>query len=677
MEGTAILNTDRPEDSSSDGGIVRPRISLSPEEMESIDRDPHFSDKDDYVSSIARLLRNLEIDEKRIEYFEKIFTPIYASQLSKLFPTLECRNLFLHGLNQSLPPLKEKVHFSDFLILEAFRTFYPNVYEDIFEYPWIYLPPWGEEAFFSFPYEFTTRDDRTYLLIKEHIETLCENQEKPEVLRQLLQILFFEVRKGFSTTYVEDGASEREYLRQKRLSHPAVFWKYLTFSVPAREAPEQVVESFINTWSRFGQDELGKDGDSHRSSVKNRKQLSELWQKRHLFMPRMTRENSVVLIECLYKNMHLFKREETDIFHDPESLAAIRLLFDLIDNKLHSDEMEVVLSDLVQKTPSFELAVRVVDNVRSRMRDLFNIPGQGNCYALSSQLDERLTAYFIKGRRNIFNEEKNYGYILAQWGTYTPQNNLKVNAYVFELVKEGPTAIGKVLGVYTNNHGDKTGIRIRWEDLAKIFDEHRLYELASQYLDSSYSNGDERKAVELFRSQYEERTGAAALEMTQQANKQKFMHAFSQGIQLFRVGQYELALEEFNRALDITDWNDEVHLVRFLKLQKWHTLLELGLKSEGEVRTQFHSGAQRIASDDGEIRDLFNAAFPKGAAHAVQELYCCIFYYLQWEAAAAVEKDSVKKYFDAHFSLATAKRTFGGTEEITKRCRELLVLLRL
>jgi tetratricopeptide (TPR) repeat protein len=675
MEDNAILNTDRPEDSSSVEGIVRTRISLPPEGRDCIDRDPYFPDKEDHVSSIARLLRNLEIDEKRIEDFEKIFTPIYTSQLSKLFPTLERINLFLHGLNQSLPSLKEEVHLPDFLILEAFRTFYPNVYEDIFEYPWIYLPPWGEAAFFSFSHEFTTRDDRTYLLIKEHIETLCENQEKPEVLRQLLQVLFFEVRKGFSNTHVGDDASEPEYLRQKRLSHPDVFWKYFSFSVPAREAPEQVVESFINAWSRLGQEDFGENGDSHLSSVSNRKQLNELWQKSRMFMPRMTRETSIVLIECLYKNMHLFRREGADIFHDPESLAAIRLLFDLIDNKLHSDEMEVVLSDLVQKTPSFELAVRVVDNVRSRMRDLFNIPGQGNFYALSSQLDERLTAHFIEGRRNIFKEEKNYGYILAQWGTYKPQNNLKVNDYVCELVKEDPTAIGKVLGVYTNNHGDKTGVRIRWEDLAKLYDENRLYELASQYLDSSYSNGDERTAVELFMSQYETRTGAAALEITQQSNKEKFMHASSQGIQLFRVGQYELALEEFNRALGITDWNDEVHFVRFLQLQKWHTLLELGLKSEGEVRTQFHSNAQRIASDDGEIRDLFNAAFPKCAAHAVQELYCCIFYYLQWEAASAVEKDSVKKHFDAHFSLATAKRTFGGTEEITKRCSELLVLL--
>ncbi|MBA3613264.1 MAG: hypothetical protein H0W49_10210 [Nitrospirales bacterium] len=450
-----------------------------------------------------------------------------------------------------------------------------------------------------------------------------------------------------------------------------MFWNYFTRSVPATEVPDHVVESFIVSWNGFGQDEIGENVDSHLSGLRKRKQPTELWQKRHIFLPTLTRETSALLIECLYKNMHFFRREGADIFQDSESSAAVRLLFDLIDNKLVIDDFEVVLSDLVEKTPSFELAIRIVDNVRSRMRDVFNIPEQGNFYALSSLLDKRLTAHFIEGKRNIFNEEKNYGYILAQWGTYQPQNNLKVNEYVFGLVEEDHTVIGKVLVVYTSNHGDQTGVRFKWEDLVKLYDEKRLYERASRFHDSSYSTEDERKAVEIFMSQYEERKWAAEREMTQQSNKQRFLEANSQGIQLFRIGQYELALEAFNRASDITDWNDEFQWILFLELQQWHTLLELGLKSEGDVRTQFLSSARKIASNDVEIRDLFNSAFPKGAAQATQELYCCIFYYLQWEVASAIEKDSMKNHFEAHFRLATGKGTSGGTEQITKRCSEL------
>ncbi|WP_342348239.1 hypothetical protein [uncultured Nitrospira sp.] len=572
--------------------------------------------------------------------------------------------------------MKKEVHLQDFLILEALRIVYPDVYEDMSACPWMYLPAWGEAAFISFPYECNARDDRTYIRIKKHIETLCEKQEKPEVLLELLQILFFEVRKGFFNTPDGHDDLEPEYRRHNRLSHPEVFWKYFTRTVPATEVPDHVVESFIVSWNGFGQDELKESVDPHLSGLRKRTQPTELWQKRHSFLPTLTRETSAVLIKCLHRNMHFFRKEGTDIFQDSESSAAIRLLFDLIDNKLFLDDCEVVLSDLVQKTPSLELAIRIADNVRSRMGDVFNIPEQGNFDALSSHLDERLTAHFIEGRRNIFNEEKNYGYILAQWGTYQPHNNLKVNEYVFGLVEEDPTVIGKVLVVYTSNHRDQTGVRIKWEDLVKVYDEKRLYERASQYHDASYSTEDERKAVEIFMSQYEKRKETAEREMTRQSNKQKFMETNSQGVQLFKTGQYKLALEAFNRASAITDWNDEFHWIHFLKLQQWHTLLELGLNSDGDVRTQFLSSARKIASDDVEIRDLFKSAFPKGAAQATQELYCCIFYYLQWEAASVVEKDSMENHFEAHFSLATGQETSGGTGEITKRCSELLVLLK-
>ena len=553
MEVNAIVNPDRPEDLLCVEEIVQAGISLPQEGKECLDRYPYFSTEDDPVSTIARLLRNLEIDEKRIRDFEGTFPAIYDSWLSKLFPTLESANLYLNGLYQRLPSLKGEIHLQDFLILEAIRIVYPNVYEDLSECPWMYLPAWGEAAFISFPYEFNARDDRTYIRIKTHIEILCEKQEKPEALLELLQVLFFEVRKGFSNARDAHDDLEAEYRRQNRLSHPEVFWNYFTRSVPATDVHDHIVESFIGSWNGFGQDELGEEVDSHLSGLRKRKQPTDLWQKRHIFLPSLTREASVVLIECLYKNILLFRREGTDIFQDSESSTAVRLLLDLIDNKLLSDELEIVLSDLVQKTPSLELAIRIADNVRSRMKDVFNIPEQGNFYALSSHLDERLTAHFIEGRRNIFNEEKNYGYILAQWGTYQPQNNLKVNEYVFGLVEEDPMVIGKVLVVYTSNYGDQTGVRIKWEDLVKLYDEKRLYERASQYLDSSYSTEDERKAVEIFMSQYEERKGAAEREMPQQLNKQKFMEANSQGVQLFRIGQYELALEAFNRASDITD----------------------------------------------------------------------------------------------------------------------------
>ncbi|HBP90327.1 MAG TPA: P-loop NTPase fold protein [Nitrospirales bacterium] len=676
IEVNGILNPNGSTDSSFLEKIIQAQISLPPAGKESIDRYLYFSTEDGHVSEIDKLFRNLKIDRKRIEDFEKDFNTIYVRQLSKLFLTLRRAKLYLNGLYQRLPSVKEEVNLQDFLILEAIRVFYPEVYRDMTEYRWFYLPSWGEAAFITFPFEINSRGKEAYALIKDHIEKLVKKQEKQDVLLELLQFLFFEVRKAISAELIGHSGLETDYRRQKRLSHPEVFWKYFTLSVPAKELPDQAVESLIDSWNGFERDALTEDFGNQVQKFRKMKQMTELWQKLLLFMPKITLETSRTLIEYLFNNMHHFRKADNEVFRDSEYSAAVRLLFVLIDNKLPPEEIGVVLRDIVQGTPSFELAIRIVDYVRSRNGDLFNIREQGNFDALSTVLGLRLTAHFIEGSRNIFNEESRYGYILAQWGTFSSQDNLKINDYVMGLVKEDHTIIGKILVVYTNNRGDSIGIRIRREDLVQLYDEKKLYELAKHYSDSSYSNDHEKKAVETFISQYEERRRTATLEITQQSNKQKFMNANSQGLQLFKKGEYELALQEFNQALGITDWNDENHWIPQVRLEKWRTLLELAIKSEGEIRKQYLSTAQKITSNEMEIQELFNAAYPTGADQAPQELYCCIFYYLQWDAVPAEEKDAMRNIFEVHFSIATSQGTSGHSHEIMTRCGELAAKIR-
>jgi hypothetical protein len=676
MEVNGILNPNNSKDFSYLEKIVQARVSLPPAGKEAIDRYLYFSTEDGHVSQIDRLLRNLQIDRTKIEDFEKDFTAIYVRQLSKLFLTLRRAKLYLNGLYQRLPSVKDEIHLQDFLILEVIRVFYPNVYKDITEYRWFYLPSWGEAAFISFPSEINFRDEKAYTLIKRHIETLIKNQEEQEVLLELLQVLFFEVRKAFSTELIEHSGFETEHRRQKRLSHPEVFWKYFTLSVPANELSDQVVESLIDNWNGVEHDRIWSDFESQVAQYSKENRLIEFLRKILLFRAEISDKTSRELIEFLWKNTHLFKREKRSIFEDSEISAATRLLFILIDEKLRPNEIGDVLFDVIEGTPSFELAIRIVDYVRSRKGDLFNIREQGNFAALSTALGLRLTSHFIEGRHNIFYEENSYGYILAQWGTYSSQDNLKINDYVFQLVKENHTILGKVLVVYMRNIGEGIRFLIRREDLVQLYDETKLYELAKRYRDSSYSNDNEKRAVETFVCQYEERKKSAALEITQQSNKQKFMNANKQGLQLFKNGEYLLALEEFNRALDITDWNDEFNWVPQVRMEKWRTLLELALKSEAENRNQYFSAAQKIAANDAEIQELFNAAYPTGADQAPQELYCCILYYLQWDAAPSEEKDAMRSNFETHFSIATSQGTSGHSHEIMTRCGELAAKIR-
>lgn len=197
-EVNKILNPNRPGNFSFLEKFIQAPIHLPPADQESIDHYLYFSTKDRQVSAIHKLFDRLQIDSQRIEDFEKNFTTIYITQFSTLFYSLRRAKIYLNGLYQRLPSIKDEIHLQDFLILEAIRVFYPQVYKDMTDYPWFYLPAWGEAALLSFPFEFKSSDQRPHSLIKQHFNTLSESLENPEVLLELLQVLFFEVRKAIS-----------------------------------------------------------------------------------------------------------------------------------------------------------------------------------------------------------------------------------------------------------------------------------------------------------------------------------------------------------------------------------------------------------------------------------------------------------------------------------------------
>lgn len=181
-----------------------------------------------------------------------------------------------------------------------------------------------------------------------------------------------------------------------------------------------------------------------------------------------------------------------------------------------------------------------------------------------------------------------------------------------------------------------------------------------------------KKAVDAFISQYEEGKGKAEFEVARQSNKMRFIEEKRQGDELFHRGEYEVALEKFDRALSVTNWNDEFNWVPQVNLGKWKALLELALNREGHEREQFFKAAQEIASYEKEIQGLFKAGYPEGADQEPKELYCCIFYYLQWDVvSSSAIKGTAKQSFYNHFNIAINLKSSGHSGEIINRCHEL------
>ena len=231
--------------------IVQKPIPLPAIEQQDIDQ---FLDK-----HIEKLFDELVISKERREKFEKDFSLIYRTQVKKIFKTLRRAKRYLNGLRSTLPTIKNEINLKDFLILEIIRNFFPKIYDDIWSNPWSYLTTkWDIEFYFSSPFALSLKDDRKYEIIKDHIESITENEKDREILKELLKELFFEVKDALEQHQLGQKYSAETYRVEKCITHPECFKKYFILKVPLSDISDEFIETTLNLWN-----EVSKNPTQH------------------------------------------------------------------------------------------------------------------------------------------------------------------------------------------------------------------------------------------------------------------------------------------------------------------------------------------------------------------------------------------------------------------------------
>jgi len=654
--------------------IVQSPVRLSAIDQAMIDRFLFYSFPDQgHISAIDRLFQKLEIDQERVKAFDKDFIYLYEAQIKRLFPTFRYAKRYLNGLYSTLPVIKNEINLQDFLVLELIRIFYPEVYEDIWEHPWYYIPSgWSEKMYILSPFGLGFNEDQKYEKIREHITKIVDRQDKSEVLLELLKVIFFvEVKNAFGTKTGHDNVSHT-YRAEKKITHPDVFPKYFMLKVPSTELPDETVESLISIWDNTESTTLESKIIEDLKKFLQEKKLLELLNKLIIFLPRFTPNVAKSLIRSLYKNINLFPKEGRKDFWRSEFDRAKSLMLHLINEKIENTEIESILKEIINETPSFELAVGVVLSCRrERGGSLFNIYENIEIDKLQKILSERLSHYFIEGGKDIFEEEKDtYSFILYQWGTASPEDREKVNNYVFSLIEKNPKYLGKILSGFII-----MGDQIQYSELTKLYDVNRLYQVVKEHYSNTYSDPKEKSAIDLFIKVYEEEQKSALEKTRQEANKQRFVNTLNKGHDYFTSGKFSEALQEFNRAMAIKDWEDKHDLTSRVKYEKWKCFLELAW-NKGEPIKEHFDEACKLAGNEAQIKSLIDSAYKGGHPdRSPIELYFCLFYYLYWHFAKEAKEDEksfAKEQFMVHYQLATGSGVSGKSEEITKRCEELL-----
>ncbi|MBA7662598.1 hypothetical protein ES703_70627 [subsurface metagenome] len=345
---------------------------------------------------IDRLFDELVILKEKREKFEEDFPYIYKTQVRKLFKTLRHAKRYLNGLRSTLPPIKNEINLYDFFILEVIRIFYPRIFNDIWRNPWFYLPlNWSDTTYFLSPFSFATKEDEKYSQIKEHIENIVKNEKEGEVLKELLEAIFFvEVKNALGRGRTDYSNVAGSYRAEKRITHPDCFRKYFMLKVSPLEISDEFVETTLDLWHSAEKTEKESIIGKTFFELQKKEKLLEFFKKLMVFIDKIQRDIALDIVKVIYKNAGKFSKKGTENFWNSEYDKSESLLLWLINDKMEKGKIQDVLEEVIMNTPNLPFAVRVVLSCKKeRGGSLYNVYESIKIDELQNKVSNRLKEY--------------------------------------------------------------------------------------------------------------------------------------------------------------------------------------------------------------------------------------------------------------------------------------------
>lgn len=130
---------------------------------------------------------------------------------------------------------------------------------------------------------------------------------------------------------------------------------------------------------------------------------------------------------------------------------------------------------------------------------------------LQNLLSKHLEKYYIKERRNIFEEIPSrylgWAFVLHQWGsdweTFEGENSKIVNNYVISLIKDNPVRFIEFIKSQKGSTFEDDKIVFNLKDISHIYNIEELYNLSKKFLNNPQLSTEEKEIIEIFIKTYQ------------------------------------------------------------------------------------------------------------------------------------------------------------------------------
>lgn len=383
---------------------------------------------------LDKIIEKADLDETQKALINKEFPYAYQTRYRKYFSNLRRVKRFVNSFATSYLPVAKEVKFEDFFTLELIKIFFPRLYDDIWESPWAYISvEWSDNMFLRSPHLYSD-DHQKSSLRKKHIEEkIAEYNYPSEEVTGLLKELFPEVQNAFSGGALSGARISR---KNKEITHPECFVKYFILKVPSDEIPDQNIEQIVSGWNKMKDLDI-KTVEKDLIAFKKNNTLLNFLKRTVVFIPTISLNTALVLIDALCKNSKRFSKEGTENFWNSEFDKADALVLWLIEEKVPKDKIQQVLEKSIKSSDLCFAANLLLSCHQERGGSLFKIYEAVNLPKLKKILSNRFKRHFVSSNKNIFNEysaNRDWVFLLAQWSHYMPENKPLVTDYIIRLL---------------------------------------------------------------------------------------------------------------------------------------------------------------------------------------------------------------------------------------------------
>lgn len=463
------------------------------------------------IITTNRLIEEGVKDDLLIKF--KIF---FDNNFVKTIPTIRKAKRFINSLIMTLPPIIQEVNIYDFILMEILRTFYSDIYNDIWKNAEIYIDmSWGRlvnRSSFAHHFKLMQKSEEFSSRVQEHIDTLLENYndgERETIQSILLELFTKNMNLGLNRNRPVENSEQARIL--KKVSHPSCFGRYFQYKIEENEIPDSAVEGIISTFNELEPDELKFKTKELLNDIINLKQKTQLLRKFQTFGSKFQHETIINLVRALYENISILGFEESAEDNTIRE-TIVYFILAIINSNLNSGELTSLVTEIVENIEDLNAMMTFVLSCKKERG-----AGYHSIY-YSIEFDElaktaicRLEKHYIDEGNNIFNEypdSDNWQFMLYQWSTdfmrYSKKSNRKVNNYLKKIFTENSTYLASFLYSQKNTDYSRKYPLSYLERLKEAYDLAMLYDLSKKHQKNKQLNAEERKYLKDFIEEYEE-----------------------------------------------------------------------------------------------------------------------------------------------------------------------------